>query len=294
MSEQDYKELMQEVRPDTALVEKMVEVQSRKKKVLFPKVMKVAAAALCGLVMIAGSAVAVDAATGGGVVQAVRKYFITPASFRNGTYEAEYDETKLTEKNHYTTTLRDENGEEVLVYVLKNEESQIFQFDFGFGRLSMEVMPLELETEAMYPWKVYSAVNNAILKVYEKNGWERDPVGDEKVVRNLEANLEKIDRSTEFGEACALGVEYVIEDFRENRNCRVLALKIWDGAYDEYGREEILGTSYVKADLDEWKRETEEKGTTEFIAEADGGVKKTYKIKVSSYSPFEYTYEPVE
>ncbi len=294
MSEQEYKDLMQEVRPDTALVEKMVEVQSRKKKVLFPTVMKVAAAVLCGLVMIAGSAVAVDAATGGGVVQAVRKYFITPDSFKNGTYETEFDEMQLTEKNHYTTTWLDENGEEVLVYVLKNEESQIFEFDFGFGRLSMEVMPLELETEAMYPWKVYSGVSNVISTVYEKNGWERGPVGDEKMVRNLESNLEKIDRSTPFGEACALGVEYVIEDFRENRNCKVLALKIWDGMYDEYGREKILGFSYVKADLDEWMRETEENGTTEFIAEADGGVKKTYKIKVSSYSPFAYTYEPVE
>lgn len=291
MSEQDYKELMCEVKPDTALVEKMVEQSKARKRVVLPKAMKVAAAVLCGLVVLAGGTVAVDAATGG----AVRKYFITPASFRNGTYETEFDETQLTEKNHYTTTVRDENGEEVLVYVLKNEESQIFEFDFGFGSLGMELMPLELETEAMYPWKVYNAVSNTISTVYEKNGWERSPKGDEKVVRILEANLEKIDRSTEFGEACALGVEYVIEDFRENRNCKVLALKIVDSVNkDEYGADRILGFSYVKADLDEWKREFEENGTTEFIAEADGGVKKTYKIKVSSYSPFTYTYEPME
>ncbi len=291
MLEQDYKELMQEVRPDTALVEKMVEAQSKeRKRVVLPNAMKAVAAVLFGLVVLAGGTVAVDAANGG----AIRKYFITPASFKNGTHDTEFDEAQLTEKNHYTITWWDENGEEALVYVMKNEESQIFQFDFGFGSLSMELMPLELETEDVYPWKVYNAVNNAILMVYEKNGWERGPKGDEKVVRNLEANLEKIDRSTEFGEACALGVEYVIEDFRENRNCKVLALKIWDGAYDEYGREKILGFSYVKADLDEWMRETEENGTTEFIAEADGGVKKTYKIKVSSFSPFEYTYEPVE
>lgn len=290
MLEQDYKELMQEVRPDAELVERMVERATERKRVMLPNAMKVAAAVLCGLVVLAGGAVAVDAATGGGI----KKYFITPASFINGTYETEFDEAQLTEKNHYTTTCRDENGEEVLVYILKNEESQIFEFDFGFGSLSMELMPLELETEAMYPWKVYRAVNDAILDTYERNGWERGPVGDEKVVRILEANLEKIDRSTEFGEVCALGVEYAIEDFRENRNCRVLALKIWDGTYDEYGREKILGFSYVKADLDEWMRETEENGATEFVAEADGGVKKTYKIKVSSYSPFTYTYEPVE
>lgn len=291
MLEQDYKELMNEIRPEEAMVEAMVDRQKAGRKVaFFPKMMKIAAAVLCSLVVLAGGVVAADAATDG----AVRKYFITKESFRKGTYETEFDETQLTEKNHYTTTLWNENGEEVLVYIMKNEESQIFEFDFGFGCLGMELMPLELETEAMYPWKVYSAVSNVISKVYEKNGWERGPIGDEKVVRNLEASLEKIDRSTEFGEACALGVEYVIEDFRENRNCKVLELKIWDGAYDEYGREKILGFSYVKADLDEWMRETEENGTTEFIAEADGGVKRTYKIKVSSYSPFEYTYEPVE
>lgn len=290
MFEQDYKELMQEIRPDTALVEKMVEQSKGRKHVVLTKAVKVVTAVLCGLVVLAGGVAVADAATDG----AIRKYFITPYSFVNGTFDTEYDETQLTEKNHYTTTYRDEDGEEVMVYILKNEESQIFEFDFGFGSLGMELMPLELETEAMYPWKVYRAVNNTILDAYERNGWERGPAGDEKVVRNLEASLEKIDRSTEFGEACALGVEYVIEDFRENRNCKVLALKIWDGEYDEYGREKILGFSYVKADLDEWTREFEENGTTEFIAEADGGVKKTYKIKVSSYSPFAYTYEPVE
>ena len=53
MLEQDYNELMQEVRPDTALVEKMIEAQSQKKRGLFPKAMKVAAAVLCGLVVLA-------------------------------------------------------------------------------------------------------------------------------------------------------------------------------------------------------------------------------------------------
>lgn len=291
MFEKKYRELMLDVKPDEALVEAMVGQQSQSKKVIrFPRAVKEVAAVLCGLIVLAGGTVAVDAATGG----AIRKYFITPASFKDGTYVTEFDEAQLTEKNHYTKTWVDENGEEVVLYVLKNEESQIFELDLGFVRLSVELMPLELETEDVYPWKVYHAMSNAILMSYEKNGWERGPKGDEKIARNLELNLEKIDRSTEFGEACALGVECVIEDFRENRNCKVLALKIWDGMYDEYGREKILGFSYVRADLDEWKRETEENGTTEFIVEADGGVKKTYKIKVSSYSPFEYTYEPVE
>ena len=51
MLEQDYKELMQEVRPDAALVEKMVEQSKERKRVMLPKAMKVATAVLLGLVV---------------------------------------------------------------------------------------------------------------------------------------------------------------------------------------------------------------------------------------------------
>ena len=68
MLEQNYKELMQEIRPDTELVEKMVEAQSKgRKHVVLPKAMKVATAVLCGIVVLAGGVVAVDAAADGAV-----------------------------------------------------------------------------------------------------------------------------------------------------------------------------------------------------------------------------------
>ena len=87
----------------------------------------------------------------------------------------------------------------------------------------------------------------------------------------------------------------MIDDLKENRNIRVLPLQIVDKEnLDECGKYTVRGISYVKVDLDEWMRETEENGTKEFIVKADGGVKKNYKVKVSSYSPFVYTYDSVE
>ena len=61
MLEKDYKELMQEVKPDAALVERMVEQSVGRKCVVLPKAMKAVAAVLCGLVVLAGGTVAAEA-----------------------------------------------------------------------------------------------------------------------------------------------------------------------------------------------------------------------------------------
>lgn len=296
MFEEKYKELMNEVKPDEVLVENMVERQKRRKEVLpFPKVMKVAAAILCGLAVLVGGTVAVDAATGG----AVRKVFLD--SLANGVYEAKYVEQKLEYKNHYKMTVYDENGKEKLGFFSK-EDTPVFAFHFDHKKeklmssgLFVTLVQHELEPEDAYTWSVYSAMNHVVTDVLKEYEYESGSEAYEKLIRSIESNWEQIDRSKELGEACALGVQYALEDLKENRNCRVLSFRILDKVnLDEHGNYTVRGISYAKIDLDEWMRENEENGTTEFIAEADGGVKKTYKVKVSSFSPFAYTYEPVE
>lgn len=296
MLEQDYKELMCEVKPDAALVEKMVEQSKERKRVVLPKAMKVAAAVLCGLVVLAGGTVAVDAATDG----AVRKLFGFQDSVANGMYETKYVERKLEYKNHYSMTLYDENGEKVMGYTSK-KDTPVFMFCFEHGdgevgqNICVTLKQQELEPEDVYIWNVYWVMNSIITDLLEEYEYEYGSEAYEELVRSIEANWEQIDRSTELGEMCALGVQYALEDLKENRNCRVLSFRIVDKVnLDECGNYTVRGITYVKVDLDEWMRETEENGTTEFTVEADGGVKKTYKIKVRSYSPFIYTYEPVE
>ena len=296
MFEQDYKELMQEVRPDAALVEQMVEQSKKRKRLGLPKAMKVVAAVLCGLVVLAGGTVAVDAATDG----AVRKLFGFHDSVGNGVYETEHVEREHEYKNHYSMTMYDEDGNKVMGLMSK-KDTPVFMFRFAIENgevgsgVFVELVQRELEPEDVYTWSVYSALNSDVIYLLEEYGYENGSAEYEAMVRSLEENWEQIDRSGELGEACALGVKYVIDDLKENRNIRVLPLQIVDKEnLDERGKYTVRGISYVKVDLDEWMRETEENGTTEFIVKADGGVKKNYKVKVSSYSPFLYTYDPVE
>lgn len=293
---EDYKELMEEVKPDEMLVEAMVERQSQRKcGMWFHKSMKVAAVVLCVMFALFGGTVAVDAATGG----AIRKLFGFRDSVANGVYEVEFIERKLSYKNHYSMTVYDENGEKKAGFMSK-EDVPVFSFkieykDVDTGNVFMPLEVHELESEDAYTWRVYWLVSSLIEDALNRSGYEYGSEDYEGLVQSIEADLEEIDRSTEFGELCALGVQYAIEDLKENRNCKVLSFRILDKANtDKNGNYTVRGFSYVKVNLDEWMSKTEENGAIEFVAEADGGVKKTYKIKVSSYSPFTYTYEPVE
>ena len=70
MFEQEYRELMEEVNPDDALVEQTVERYYETKRVfVMPRALKVAAVVFCVLIALAGGTVAVDAATNGSVCQ---------------------------------------------------------------------------------------------------------------------------------------------------------------------------------------------------------------------------------
>lgn len=299
MLEQDYKELMNEIRPEEAMVEAMVDRQKAGRKVaFFPKMMKIAAAVLCSLVVLAGGVVAADAATDG----AVRKLFGFKDSVSNGTMEAKFVERKHAYKNHYSYTLYDENGE-MIVHAGRKEDTPMFLFGFELSDedasyLSVPLTRRELEPEDVYEWHVYYSIHSQVAFLsgdYYGYEYEKGTAEYEEMVQSIEDNLKEIDTSTELGKACARGIQRALEDFKDDRNWKVLPFRIWDKVnLTDKGNWTLRGISYVKVDTEEWMRETEETGRTEFIVEAIGGVKKTYKVKVKSYSPFEYTYEPVE
>lgn len=299
MLEQDYKELMNEVGPEEAMVEAMVERQKAGRKVFFlPRMIKTAAAVLCGLVVLAGGVVAVDAATDG----AIRKMFGYQDSVSNGNMEAKYVERKHAYKNHYTYTLYDENGE-IKVQSGRKVDTPMFLFGFALpdgdeAYLRVPLVRYELEPEDVYEWHVYDSIHHVVASYsddYYGDRYEKGTAEYEEMVRNIEDSLKGVDTSTELGKACARGIQRALEDFKEDRNWKVLSFRIRDKVnLTDKGNWTLRGISYAKVDPEEWKRETEETGRTEFMVEAIGGVKKTYKVKVKSYSPFAYTYEAVE
>lgn len=299
MLEQDYKELMNEVGPEETMVEAMVERQKAGRKVFFfPRMMKTVAAVLCGLVVLAGGVVAVDAATDG----AIRKMFGYQDSVSNGNMEAKYVERKHAYKNHYLYTLYDENGE-IKVQSGRKVDTPMFLFGFALpdgdeAYLSVPLTRRELEPEDVYEWHVYYSIHSQVAFLsddYYGYEYEKGTAEYEEMVQSIEDNLKEIDTSTELGKACSRGIQRALEDFKDDRNWKVLPFRIWDKVnLTDKGNWTLRGISYVRVDPEEWKRETEETGRTEFIVEAIGGVKKTYKVKVKSYSPFAYTYEAVE
>ena len=60
-----------------------------------------------------------------------------------------------------------------------------------------------------------------------------------------------------------------------------------DGDGDFY---EVIGDSYVVVYPEEWKKEYDENGTTEFMVEAQGGMPRTYLIEVKDFGSWRAIY----
>ena len=289
MLEQDYKELMQEVRPDTALVEKMIEAQSQKKRGLFPKAMKVAAAVLCGLVVLAGGTVAVDAATDG----AVRKLFGFQDSFGIGG-----DAVNITRRvpsegeqewmSGISVGMTLGQNKETTIEIVSSGDNPIFSwyFELGDGNHHFAHAFQTCTSEEEYAWDLYARLNQVYADDYKKGTKQH-----EAFLAELTKCKEQIGTETGFQKACIQGIQWFTDDLTAGRN---VVVESWP-AYDPVNRTEDgdpvkLGWSFYRFDLDEWKKETEVSGTMQFVVESCAGVENKMVYTVKSYEPFDCTF----
>lgn len=289
MLEQDYKELMQEVRPDTALVEKMIEAQSQKKRGLFPKAMKVAAAVLCGLVVLAGGTVAVDAATDG----AVRKLFGFQDSFGIGG-----DAVNITRRvpsegeqewmSGISVGMTLGQNKEITIEIVSSGDDPIFSwyFELGDGNHHFAHAFQTCASEEEYAWDLYARLNQVYADDYKKGTKQH-----EAFLAELTKCKEQIGTETGFQKACIQGIQWFTDDLTAGRN---VVVESWP-AYDPVNRTEDgdpvkLGWSFYRFDLDEWKKETEVSGTMQFVVESCAGVENKMVYTVKSYEPFDCTF----
>lgn len=289
MLEQDYKELMQEVRPDTALVEKMIEAQSQKKRGLFPKAMKVAAAVLCGLVVLAGGTVAVDAATDG----AVRKLFGFQDSFGIGG-----DAVNITRRvpsegeqewmSGISVGMTLGQNKETTIEIVSSGDDPIFSwyFELGDGNHHFAHAFQTCTSEEEYAWDLYARLNQVFADDYKKGTKQH-----EAFLAELTKCKEQIGTETGFQKACVQGIQWFTDDLTAGRN---VVVESWP-AYDPVNRTEDgdpvkLGWSFYRFDLDEWKKETEVSGTMQFVVESCAGVENKMVYTVKSYEPFDCTF----
>ena len=294
MLEQNYKELMQEIRPDTELVEKMVEAQSKgRKHVVLPRVMKTVAAVLCGLVVLAGGTVAVDAATDGGV----RKLFGFKDSFGIGG-----DAVNITQRvpaegeqgwmSGISVGMTLGQNKETTIEIVSSGDNPIFSwyFELGDGNHQFAHEFKVSTSEEEYAWELYERLNSVYGDEYKKGTKLQ-----EAFLAELTKCKEQIGTETEFKKACVQGIQWFMDDLTAGRN---VVVESWP-AYDPVNRTEDgdpikLGWSFYRFDLDEWKKETEENGTTEFVVESCAGVENKMVYTVKSYEPFESTRKQLE
>lgn len=288
MLEQNYKEMMQEIRPDTALVEKMAEQSKERKRIVLPRVMKTVVAVLCGLVVLAGGTVAVDAATDGGV----RKLFGFQDSFGIGG-----DAVNITQRvpaegeqgwmSGISVGMTLGQNKETTIEIVSSGDNPIFSWYFELGDGNHQFAH-EFEVSASeeeYAWELYERLNSVYGDEYKKGTKLQ-----EAFLAEITKCKEQIGTETGFQRACAKGIQWFMDDLTAGRNIKV---ELWP-AYDPVNRTEdgyIIqrGWSFYRFDLDEWKKETEENGTTEFVVESSAGVENKMVYTVKSYEPFEFT-----
>lgn len=288
MLEQDYKEMMREVKPDAALVERMVEQSRERKCVVLPKVMKVAAAVLCGLVVLAGGTVAVDAATDG----AVRKLFGFKDSFGIGgdavnIIQRVPEEGEQEWMAGISVGMTLGQNKETTIEIVSSGDYPIFSwyFEFGDGNHQFAHRFTASTSEEEYAWELYERLNSCFRDEYKKGTKHH-----EAFLVELTKCKEQIGTETGFQRACIQGIRWFMDDLTEGRN---VVVELWP-AYDPVNRTEDgdviqIGWSFYRFDLDEWKKETEEKGTTVFEVESCAGVENKMVYTVASYEPFEFS-----
>lgn len=289
MFEKEYKAMMEDVVPETALVEALVERQKQGKKPVFaPKAMKVAATVLCGFLLLGGSVVAVDAATDGGI----RKLFGLKNTVAFGTDKVVMKEAEPKRGQDFTRvgTYINDNGETVF-HITSSEDIPVFAARFEIEGSCIQIgMPLRYcETKEDVAWAVYKAC----FTIAERRERER-------LIKEFKKLQEETGSGDMIKDGIVLGIQYAIDaiEAREGKNIEILRFQVPDtkDADGDGDTEEIRGYAYYKVDKDAWEKESAETGKMEFVVEAMGGIPGKYLVTVKGYefSTLYYSAEPLE
>ncbi|MDD6034633.1 MAG: hypothetical protein PUC30_00315 [Lachnospiraceae bacterium] len=291
MLQEEYKSFMNEIKPEDGLVEAMVERQNRGRRgFALSKAMKVAVAVMCGLVVLAGGTVVVDAATGG----AVRRLFGFQDSIAVGADEVKliHREKKRGENSLVVGTRVDKDGK-VFMIIKSDKDVPVFSCHIGIdggelldGNFYYQLgYPLSYcEKKEDYAWTVYYILMGVVhvCKEIRENEYMY-----EQFILELERIKTEIGTGDDLKDGCAMGVQYTIDELRANvgKNIEVLQFNVLDYEDEDGDGDclETIGYSYARVDTAAWKKESEETGKMEFEVEAMGGIPGKYLVTVKGY-----------
>ena len=180
-------------------------------------------------------------------------------------------------------------NKETTIEIISSGDYPIFSwyFELGDGNYHFAHAFKTCTSEEEHAWDLYAQLNQVYADDFKKGTKQHDAF-----LTELAKCKEQIGTETGFKKACVQGIQWLMDDLTAGRNIKV---ESWP-AYDPVNRTEDgdlikLGWSFYRFDLDEWKKETEENGTTEFVVESCAGVENKMVYRVESYEPFQCTWQ---
>lgn len=202
MFQKDYKEYMNKKRPEASMVEAMMEEEKKSTCSGHVRMFRVAAAVFCGILLLSGGTVAVDAATNGGI----QKLLGLKDSIDAGERDAEFVLIEPTEEYPYGGTLETKPAEDgTLITVIKStDDAPVFTCHFeggeGYGDFTFACSLKNCETEEDFAEMVYQQFALA-LKGYKPKA---SVVGE--VIEKLELIKQDIGTGTAMQDGCAMDI----------------------------------------------------------------------------------------
>lgn len=213
MFKKDYKEYMNHIEPEVSLVEAMVEEEKKSTCAGRVRMLRVAVAVFCGVLLLCGGTVAVDAATNGGI----QRLLGLKDSIDVGERNAEFVLIEPTEEHPYGTILESKTAEDgTLITVIKStDDAPVFTCHFdggeGYGDFTFACSLNDCETKEEFEEKVYRQFALA-LKDYKP----KESIVEE-IIEKLELIKQDIGTETAMQDGCTMGVQRAINDLKAGK-----------------------------------------------------------------------------
>ncbi|MBR6644100.1 MAG: hypothetical protein IKL28_10650 [Lachnospiraceae bacterium] len=214
MFQKDYKEYMNMIKPDASLVEAMVEEQKNRAGKTSAKVWRVAAALFCGILLLCGGTVAVDAATDG----AIQRLLGIKDSIGVGESNAEFILIEPTEEQPYGGRLETKVNEDgtVTSVITSTDDAPVFSCYFDVKEenwsFALACSLKDCETEEEFSEKVYKQFAQTF------KDFEFDENRAKFVIENLEQIKQEIGTETAMQDGCAMGVQLAIDHLKAGKD----------------------------------------------------------------------------
>lgn len=312
MFRKEYRDFMNAVKPEEALVEAVIEMHgelngaspaetaraaiatspakatrtaaspARAAKPM--KMLKVAAIVFCALLVLSAGTVVVDAATGGGV----QRLLGIKDSVVAGENKTEVVLKEPEGEENYGGSMETEVEDDgtVTVVITTSDDAPVFSCNFELEKYNREY---QIGTSLKYcntkeeiAWKVYQQCKRAFSMGTFNEKMQSAIIGE------LEKVKKEIGTGDEVKDGCAMGVQFMIDEFRTGYGMLEVVENVVIDRDDVDGDgdcEEVLGLSFLKLDFQEMQLVTERTGQKEFVVDAVAGIPGKYRVTVISYAP---------